>query len=281
MKGEREQQLPERLFAARAGKTTLFKFRPYSTKTDRLRVREILVNYKIYFARPSQLNDPFDLSPRFEKVTRDQMIRAGQGYLDRKRASPQEREHTLEYLRACDMDDHLKEAEARARKRLEEGYSVFSLAGNRDHPMLWSHYAAGHTGLCIHFRADEGSLMGAALAVTYDRVRPTLPLDLSEVSDREVFTRLLLRKGQFWSYEDEYRWANYPATDWAGFPIKFEGQHATFSPNELSGITLGARFPAHNRKTIFRIAESHDPQLPVWQAVETATFEFEFERVMS
>jgi hypothetical protein len=274
------QQADEPRFATRNGKTLLFKFRPYSTKTDRAPVKEILVDHRVYFSRPSQLNDPFDMSPRFRKTTRKELIDAAKRYLDRKFAPPHEREGTLRYLEECDLNDHMQGAEKHSRKRLETGYTVFSLAGNRDHPMLWSHYAAGHTGLCIHFRADEGSLMGGALEVTYDRLRPTLPFDLSELADIGVFTRLLLQKGEFWAYEDEYRWANYPTTDWTGIPIEFHGQHARFRPRELSGITLGARISDVNRKKLLRIAESHDPPLPVWVAVETDTFDFNFDRVV-
>lgn len=271
--------MTEHRFAGRAGKTTLYKFRPYSTKIDRARVREILVDHEVYFARPSQLNDPFDMSPRFEKPTREVLIRGAERYFAKRPERSDERESTLRHLRECDLNEHTKGAEARARKRLESGYSVFSLAGNRDHPMLWSHYAGGHTGLCIHFRADEGSLMGGALEVTYHALRPTLPIDLSELSDGEVFTRLLLQKGEFWSYENEYRWANYPNTNWGGIPIEFRGQRGRFKPRELSGITVGARISDVNRKKLLRLAESHNPSLPVWRAVETDTFDFDFEQI--
>jgi hypothetical protein len=274
-----EHQLLQPRFAARAGKETLYKFRPYLTKTDRARVKEILVDHRVYFSRPSQLNDPFDMSPRFLATTREQLIRAARGYLDRRGAPAQERENMLGYLAKCDLGEHRNGAEAAARKRLET-YAVFSLAGNRDHPMLWSHYAGGHTGLCIHFQAGEGSLMGGALEVTYDRLRPTLTFDLSELSDRDVFTRLVLQKGEFWKYEDEYRWLNYPTTDWTGVPIKFRGQHAIFKSRELSGITLGARVSAFDRKKLLQIAAAHDPPLPVWRAIETDTFDFQFEPVV-
>jgi len=53
----------EHRFAATEGVQTLYKFCPFSTAERRQWVRHILVEHKIYFARPSQLNDPYDLRP--------------------------------------------------------------------------------------------------------------------------------------------------------------------------------------------------------------------------
>src|SRR5690606_29674753 len=113
------------------------------------------------------------------------------------------------------------------------------------------------------------------------RIRSDLPLpiDLSTLPEREAFDRLLFQKGAFWSYENEYRWARYPNTDWTGIPIAFRGQHGQFGARELAGITVGARMSAGNRGKIIRLAEAHDPPLPVWEAVETDTFDFSFERI--
>ena len=145
--------------------------------------------------------------------------------------------------------------------------------------MLWAHYAGGHTGVSIHFRADERAVMGGAMEVTYHERRPTLPLDVHELPENEVFARLLLQKGKFWAYEDEYRFANYPNMDWTGFPIEFRGQRGRFKPRELSGVTVGARILGVNLKKLMRIAEEHNPPLPVWRPLETDTFKFEFERI--
>lgn len=161
-----------RKYAARSGKSELYKFRAYSTEMDHARVEEILVSHEVYFARPSQLNDPFDMSPRFEKPTREELIQGAEVYFSKRPHLAQERDAKMRFFRECDLDEHVQRAQTRARLRLESGYSVFSLAGDRSHPMLWSHYAGGHTGLCIHFHAGEGSLMGLALEVTY-RCRST------------------------------------------------------------------------------------------------------------
>lgn len=266
-------------FAARSGKTTLYKFRPYQAPQQREWVREIIQDHKVYFSRASQLNDPFDMSPRLEGVTREGLLAGAEAFWSRPDVSPEERVRHLKYLAGCDLAEHAVAAQARIRQRVEDNYFVFSLAGNRDHPMLWSHYALGHTGLCIHFRADEASIFGASLGVIYGDDRPLLPVELRSISDQELFQRITLRKGKFWEYEDEYRFARYPDTDYSDFPIRFDGQHAYFQSWELSGITVGARMPTSDVDAVLNLATTHNPRLPVWRALETDSFAFDFGQI--
>jgi hypothetical protein len=39
---------------------------------------------------------------------------------------------------------------------------IYCLAARRDNPLLWSHYTAGHTGVCLHFGCRPGTLFGLA-----------------------------------------------------------------------------------------------------------------------
>ena len=258
---------------AQSCKTTLYKFRPYQTTQEREWVREIIQDHKVYFPRASELNDPFDMSPRFESITRERLLAAAEAFWSScPDASPEERVRNLEYLAGCDLAKHAAATQARVGQRMKN-YFVFSLAGNRDHPMLWSHYARGHTGLCIHFRADKASIFGLSLGVIYGDDRPLLPVELRSISQQEIFQRITLRKGKFWEYEDEYRFARYPDTDYSDYPIRFDGQHACFRPSELSGITVGTRMPPSDvDAVVLNLAATHNPRLTVWRAFETDSF---------
>lgn len=270
---------PDYQFAARRGKETLYKFRPFHTCEDRKRVREIVVKHKVYFSRASQINDPFDLSPRMAKITREELIAGAERHFRRKPEMLANRDKILLHLTSCDLAEHVTEATHKARQRIEKGYSIFSLAGNRTHPMLWSHYAGGHTGLCIHFHSNERAIFGGAQEVKYNAQRPILPIQAFDGPEHEIYQRVLLTKGEFWAYEDEYRWILFPDIDWSGLSISFSGQHAKFAPSELSGITVGARMSKSVIANVLRMAAKHDPQLPVWRAVENETFEFDFEQI--
>lgn len=267
-------------FAARDGKSTLYKFRPFATPEDQQRVTEILIEHRVYFARASQLNDPFDMSPRMEMPTRESLLAGAGAFWDRTNPPAEERKRLAEYFKTCDLATHRCEAEGRARRRVEDGYPVFSLAGNRDHPMLWSHYAGGHKGLCIHFHANEEAIFGAALGVEYNEARSLLPIELRSLSEKEIFARIALHKGEFWAYEDEYRFPRFPDMDYSGIPIKFDGQFAHFRPSELSGVTVGVRMAQAQIETVVEIATAHVPKLPVWRAVESDGFAFDFEQIV-
>lgn len=265
--------------AASRGVKTLYKFRPYRTADQREWVREILVDHKIYFARASQINDPFDLSPRFEEPTREELIVCAEAYFLRNPDETARREQTMQDLTCCDLAEHIDSFTKNIRARIEDQYPVFSLAGNRNHPMLWSHYADGHSGLCIHFHSDERSIFAVALGVMYDVKRPSIPIEAFTNAKRDIFERVLLTKGDFWEYEDEYRWISFPDTDWSDVPISFDGQHAHFHPGAIAGITVGIRMPDSHIAEILELAALHAPKLSVWRTVEKDTFEFSFERI--
>lgn len=267
-------------FAAQNGKTTLYKFRSYQTPQDEW-VRQIIEDHRIYFARASQLNDPFDMSPLVEQFTRETIVAEAERYLSGQPGmTTAERNRRLEYFRTCDLDAHAAKVTAKQRTRIEDDYSVFSLAGNRDHPMLWSHYADGHTGLCVHFRADADSFFGGSLRVIYDGKRALLPIN-QDVSDAEVFNRAVLHKGKFWSYEEEYRVLRCPDIDYSDIGIRYDGQHAFFPSSLVTGITVGIRMPPSNVEAVLRLAAAHTPRLTVWRAKEGRGFDLKFEEITS
>jgi hypothetical protein len=233
----------------------------------------------IYFARARELNDPFDLSPRLEPVTREALLRGGTEYWNRRQDTPaQHRERQLNYLATCDLAEHRADAQRRMRDTIEQN-RVFSLAGNRDHPLLWSHYANGHTGLCIHFRCKGDTLFGASMKVEYVPDRKLVPIEVSSIPPHVIFQQAALQKPTFWDYEEEYRWFKLASTDYSDLPIRFKGPYATFHPSNITGLTVGSRMQQHNVKRVLKMAAKHKPVLPVFRAVETDTYAFDFERI--
>lgn len=267
-------------YAARSGKTTLYKFRSYRTDKEREWVRQIVEDHKVYFSRASQINDPFDMSPQLEEFTREELLAAAdRHFLSQPKLTEQERFERRNYLATCDLSQHAANVVAGMRKRIEDGFFVFSLAGNRNHPMLWSHYAFGHTGLCVHFRADESTIFGASMGVIYDGKRARIPVDVRSVSMGEIFNRSVLHKGEFWSYEEEYRLLRLPNTDYSDVPIRFDGQHAYFPSSVLSGITVGVRMSGSEVDDVLKMAARHTPPLRVWRAKEAQGFALAFDEI--
>jgi hypothetical protein len=141
------------------------------------------------------------------------------------------------------------------------------LAREHRHPLMWSHYAASHTGLCLHFRVARGSLFGLARKVIYCAEREPLLIPLPRQSEDEVTDRLASEKAEFWNYEAEYRIIGHRNSDWG---YRFDTRNrVAFPPDLLSGITLGMNIRDDDRDLILRLAAAHQPAVPVWRASES------------
>jgi hypothetical protein len=78
-----------------------------------------------------------------------------------------------------------------------KNYGMICFSKQWDNPLLWSHYAEKHHGLCLGFEVDENTLK----AVTYVSDRPELVMPPTE----ESINQLLFTKFEDWKYEDEMR----------------------------------------------------------------------------
>jgi hypothetical protein len=185
----------------------------------------------------------------------------------------------FEHLLHCDLREFAEEANRKLVARLGREYWVLSFAGNRDHPLLWSHYANGHSGLCIHFASDRG-VFGAAQRVHYGRHRPTLLFPFTGVGSKQVAVRATLRKGLCWRYEEEFRFIRYPDTQYADVGLDFKGQSARFDPKLVTGVTVGARPRDEYLPSVLTLAKKHTPPVPVWRANPSKnSYDFHFDRI--
>lgn len=91
------------------------------------------------------------------------------------------------------------------KKRCNNDVGLLCFSTNWDNPLLWSHYAAGHTGVCFGFDLKEGM----ARRVLYEEKRLMAIVDNKNrgrfVIDDDLKQRLLLTKSHHWIYEDELR----------------------------------------------------------------------------
>src|SRR6266851_3732686 len=261
----------ERLFAATEGIATLYKFKPFSTDEHRRQVREILVDHKLYFARASQLNDGRDLRPQLrfrgssETETR-QLLRADAEQVWGRRTplySAQELQKLRQRLATSTLEQLEQDALQRTHQRLEDHYWVLSLTASRDYVAMWDDYADGRRGVCIHFRSDGDSPFGISQRVLYQDNVPVLLVPLG--TEREVADVSTLTKLRRWQLEREYRLIRYPDVDFSDAHLRFEGQHAHFPSWAISGITVGLSMPVDHVREVLKLADAHDPPLPVWR----------------
>src|SRR5215469_5085557 len=91
----------------------------------------------------------------------------------------------------------LRDALRAYKKEMNEKFGLLCFSEDWVNPLLWSHYADKHRGICLGFDMDDRALR----QVSYVRERPALRLPLSE----ENADQLLWTKYWDWKYEQEWR----------------------------------------------------------------------------
>lgn len=91
------------------------------------------------------------------------------------------------------------------KQALSEQSGVICMSRTWRHPLLWSHYAEEHQGLCLGFDCPNKNYFGR---MCYVNERPTLR-DIERNSlaelDLDDMKMMMYRKFEAWSYEAEYR----------------------------------------------------------------------------
>jgi hypothetical protein len=85
------------------------------------------------------------------------------------------------------------------KKQMSQDFGLISFSRRRRNPLLWSHYAAKHGGMCLGFDVDRRKL--GLKAVTYVKER----LNLHVPPTQQSMEQLLFTKYRDWKYEEEWR----------------------------------------------------------------------------
>ena len=153
-------------------------------------VDDLLRNGHLWFSNPSAFNDPFDSLPRFDAGA----VELLKGEKDeRLRTHPRRRDLLTGFAR-CIQHDHFLE--------FANTFRIACFSEVRDCILMWSHYAAFHTGVCIGFRPERIPVTpdkGIRWKVTYSEDRLPITID-SKQAYKIVFT-----KAKAWEYEKEWR----------------------------------------------------------------------------
>jgi hypothetical protein len=288
-RAEADDVLRRPSYAHEDGVRTLYKFMrypldgkcPVANGELRRRVDALISQGELYFPTAAQLNDPFEASPlfqirdegpdeMFERYSRslravharelnwsEEQVREVEGWL-------RERSRTGELRALADT------VEAKWRPKLRTEYPMQCLAATRESVPMWSYYADGHIGVCIHFDATRVPT-GAAQRVRYSNDYPTLPLPIDDLPGDVVVGLLLCTKALAWKHEREYRMINYPNSTGTG--RVYDGvfswispQLAVLPPEHVAAVSVGASMDGRHIENILRICYDRKPRISVDQA---------------
>jgi len=267
----------------------LYKYRSCSERTF-----EIFTSRKLYFARAEQLNDPLDSQIDIQT----EYSRAQKEMAKRLSHEDHERKAFLLFLlnsrSFSEKDSGRRISLNEALQRWIRHLGILSLSKNANDALLWAHYAAGHTGVCLGFAADEITFAGTVRAGEVEYVHSPRYVELffslveelgkfvrpwedaSSYSDElgekfyskqitEITRENLFVKSEKWKYEEEFR------------IVLEESGLRDYDPRLLREIVFGTKAHDADIKRIVDILRT-----PEWQHVRmkkvrhvSGTFEFE------
>ena len=218
-----------------------WKFRPVDK-----RLQDILERQELWFANSSSFNDPYDCVPVVDSTASLSEIRK---YFAKVMAKEQPTiGRPLRIRRINEMAAlHPAFKPGFAGSKAGNAYierilddiigrtGVLSLGAEGSVFLMWSHYAASHTGVALAFNTDA-PLFREANPVKYMKARPAIRFfrDQSTMIEQALFT-----KADYWSYEMEWRVLS---RNHVGVQL--------FSPRDLPSIVFGAKCTEENMSKV-------------------------------
>jgi len=194
------EDLPEIL-----GKTLLYKYRSLDTVEQIGFVRDLLVKHRLYCAGPGSFKDPFECRAQisFDAPMEIKIQKAAERICKERPGICLPDAEKLAPARCAELECNGPE---NVEKMVFDKFGIVSMAGTLNSPLMWSHYAAGHTGLCIEFygaKEPQLDFFGDAQPVKYQKDFPII--DFYRDDPLVMAEKYLLTKAEDWSYEKEWR----------------------------------------------------------------------------
>ena len=268
-----------------------YKYRGYG-----LRTLELLLNRELYFSTVQGLNDPLDGQLDMHAFYQN-LVKSLNPTVDEE---TNRKAFLVHLLNAHSFKRPGSEKSIGLNEALQEfmrQVGVLSLSKTAVDPLLWSHYAAGHSGVCLGFDVDKIRSDSVFIRDDIDyRSHPpyhALFLELAEELGQfvrpwenhrydnklgdEFYTRQISRlmhanllvKSESWKYEKEYRL------------IRSTSGFEPFSPDSLQSIILGTRATDSTKRAIENVLRSPSYEhVRIQRAVHVeGSFEFGLEDI--
>jgi hypothetical protein len=242
--------------------TVLYKYKDISGDGIK-HVEDMLRNNRIWFSSPLDFNDPFDCCCVYDiQNTREEIVLRKAEFLAKKGAF---RSDALSRAEA-DIPQHPSEVEkwqeqqAAVLSRRAANTGILCLTSICDNPIMWTHYANKHTGICIVFRVrdvDEEQhldFIAEAQRIVYvDRCPVT---NVIRDEGMEIVRKAFFTKAAPYSYETEWRIARYD-----------DGPGLKPMPRGIIGrVILGVKIESAARNRIIKACADYDGRVEIVQA---------------
>jgi len=194
-----------------------------SSQYSKVNLENLILKDQIRMTGVSEVNDPFDCNPHIVDDLTPRLVSRKVGELLRNPKTGPEMRHARssimkEYPNRKVRRAKISEIEERFRPLMRLGsmkffqeFGFYSLTANSRSQLMWAHYAANHTGICLGFSTRGNKpAFGTAEEVIYQESRPRIQLSNSVALENKNKNHnevgdALITKGKDWAYEKEWR----------------------------------------------------------------------------
>ena len=237
---------------------------------DAEHLNSLLIKGTIKLSRPDSFNDPWDCRLRYLMPTDDAERRSILLWFSEmhRKLHPQisegRRALTAFGFRSdpAKLDAAILAMEKQMYAAICQQYRVYCLTEKPDSQLMWSHYAAAHSGICLEFDATEYPFR-ASTKVEYLTKYPAYDLVTVEVEP-------LIAKSADWAYEAEWRLvAEERAVARSPMTVKTDADFLNVPQGALKSIIVGMRADNATKASVRSLVETKAPEVLVRQATRS------------
>ena len=200
-----------------------YKYRPFNESCV-----NFLAGDQLYYSSPRKFNDPMDSKvsinididiKTLERVYNKLLIKNGINKSDHVHAINEARYFAEEDISVREAAEYavryveiIKGKIIDAMESNLANYGIFCLSHRWDSPLMWSHYADEHKGICVELTRRDDVPLDAFHPVIYKKSNPINASDIAEWVDLDsisAFNRIsssvFYTKSPDWKYEKEWR----------------------------------------------------------------------------
>jgi hypothetical protein len=129
-----------------------YKYRSIDDARQQSWLRDTIQNNTLYWATPSEFNDPFDCAPVYRMPTERQRRQMLPRVVQHANPSWNRVQRKAEERRLLSLPNSILQQRLQIDlPSLMEESAVYSVATQADNVLMWSHYGGAHKGICLQF----------------------------------------------------------------------------------------------------------------------------------
>jgi len=239
-----------------------------SIKEDKFsQVVEIIRDCSLYFAKPSQFQDKYELKPVVtvgditDPIYRQAVSKWVEGVLRLNSPDIKDEEiaNELNSLTQERLESFAQQFEPGYSESIRSQYRILSLGDSDDNHHLWLHYADNFSGICFGFYIDETVL--SLYRVKYSQNPASF--DIASKQEYELLKASVLTKSQEWRFEAEIRGI-------LRDPPLPEGpsllnQRLRIPRDRIFAIYIGFRMPPKTRTRVIKLIRKYFPLIKLYE----------------